>query len=350
MESSTLNWSLVIATYKRDHILPRCINMAIHQTTPPVEIVIIDASPNWFETKNKIIDLIKELDCHISLRYEQANEASITVQRNQGIDLAKGDILFLIDDDSLMYNDCAEEIMKIYQDDVDEKILGISAMQCPIPPDNIDIEENTIISTPKSTSENKVRELFKKILNTQKTQFLPYDAEFPYREIPSNLNHLNIGAIRFMTGSTMTFRRSVFLKERFSTILYRYCAGEDQDLSYRVSRHGILVNAINAKICHLEISGGRLTQFQVTVLAALNPAVLQQFYSSEPDLINVLWKRILLKRVIINFLKDASELKFSFMRTRGVIYALFKLSNIHNRDGDDLALWYKDFQKKLIEQ
>ncbi len=157
-----------------------------------------------------------------------------------------------------------------------------------------------------------------------------------------------MGIISFMTGSSMTFRRSVFATERFNELLKRYAAGEDQDLSYRVSRRGLLVNAVDAQLCHLEITGGRLSLFQVTVLAALNPAVLQQYHASDLKKINRKWQAILWRLLVINFLKDLSAKKFKFQTTRAIIYSLAKLPSIYRRQGDELASWYTEFQAGFI--
>lgn len=346
-----LTWSLVIPTYMRAHILPQCLRLAATQTRPPQEVIVVDASPNWQDTRASICAEFEESFPDIKLTYQQARCPSSTIQRNQGVDLATSDVLFLIDDDSLMYPDCAEEIMKVYEADVNEKVLGVSAMHAPEPPsargsiETVDIGASTEVH-PQQTL---VRRIFKALLNTQATQFLPYDGEFPCHDVPGELGGVNIGVIPFMTGSSMTFRKKVFETERFNEILQRYAAGEDQDLSYRVSRHGLIVNAIDAQLCHLGIGGGRLSTKIVTVLAALNPAVLQQFHSCDLTIINRRWSAILRRLLLINFLKDLSARDFSFMTTRGVALAIKTLPQIQRRSGDDLIAWYQQFQATLLE-
>jgi len=351
MALNSLTWSLVIATYKREHILPRCLRLAAKQTRIPKEVVVVDASPDWEETRALILKEFIDHYPQIPLIYVQAAVPSSTAQRNQGIDIASGDILFLIDDDSLMYPDCAEEVMKVYEADLDHGIHGISAIPTPNPPD-MDvcklgqlIPPTNAMVQPKQT---RLRQFFKSLLLTDQTYFLPYDEDYPNWPIPEHLDTLKIGRIQVMAGYSMTFRREILLKERFSEVLQRYAAGEDQDLSYRVSRHGAIVNAINAHLCHLEISGGRLSQFQVTVLAALNPAILQQFHSPNRTLVNLKWRRILRRRIIINFLKDLSDKNFRCSRTVGVLYAFLQLQQIYQRTPDELLQWYPEFQKKLV--
>lgn len=355
MKFHTLNqkisWSLVIPTYMRDHILPRCIKLAIAQSCPPKEIVIIDASPNWEDTKATIEKLMESVP-GIPLIYEKAIVASSCAQRNQGIKRASGDILFLIDDDSLMYKDCAERIMEVYAADVDQKVLGACALHESSPPDAEISSGHTPVNfhVAKHPKQTPLRKFFKKLLNTHTTQFLPYDGGFPQHPMPEALKIFDIAPIPYMTGSTMTFRRSVFNEFEFNELFKRYAAGEDQDLSYRVSRKGLIVNVMPARLCHLEVSGGRLSPYKVALLAALNPAVLQQFHAKDLALINKRWKTILWRLSFINFLKELSSKDLSLPTTRAVLYALYKLPQIRKRSGNELVSWYNQFQSDLLSQ
>lgn len=350
MNQNRLTWALVIPTYKREHILPRCLRLAAQQTRLPSEIIVVDASPDWEKTRDQILNEFVNHYPEIRLFYVKATLPSSTAQRNQGIDLATADVLFLIDDDSLMYPNCAEEVMKVYEIDKEKLVMGVGCIGVPTPPDAIPsphLERTTIPQLPK---QRIFRNLIKRFVGVEQTYFLPYDTISPAMPLPETLSEVNAARIHVMAGYAMTFRRAVLLKERFSEVLQRYAAGEDQDLSYRVSRHGALVNAINARLCHLEISGGRLSLYTVTVLAALNPAVLQQIYASEIDQIQIQWKKILRKRILIGFYKDVLGRKLDFPRARGVIYALSQLHHIHSKSADELANWYPKFQANLISK
>ena len=346
-----LTWSLVIATYKRFDVLRRCLRLAALQTRAALEVIVVDASPDWSESKFVIQGEFSRLFPNIPLIYLQARTASITAQRNQGVDIASGDIVFLIDDDSLMYEDCAEAVMHVYETDVDGLIKGVSAVHTPTLP-----KEDSCVSTalgerflahhPKQT---QLRSLVKRLLDTESTYFLPYDMSPPLHQLPESVRHLNVGKIQIMVGHAMTFRREAVLKERFSELLRRYAAGEDQDLSYRVSRHGLLVVALDAHLCHLEASSGRLTLFQVTVLAATNPAVLQELYSSNKIYTRRKWRRILYRRLLIGILKDLSERRWTMPRGRGVVFALQHLKQIQNQSSQELESWYPEFQSRVID-
>jgi GT2 family glycosyltransferase len=346
LPNDNFTWSLVVATYKREHILPRCIRLAAKQTRPPAEIIVVDASPTWQETKAVISAGFAESFPNVRLRYVQATVASTTAQRNQGIALAKSDIVFLFDDDSLMFPNCAEEIMRVYAADQKFQVMGVAAILAPCPPD--EVATPSPLFAPPSARDSWWRKGFREIFSVQSTHFLPYDGEPRSTSIPDSVRHLHVGVINYMTGSCMTFRRSVFDTEKFCEILKRYAAGEDQDLSYRVSRHGALLLAIDAPLCHLEASGGRLTAFQVAALAALNPAVMQRMYGAEPDMLNKRWRRILLKRFVMNLAKDLIERRVSLPRARGVGFAILKLVEIQRRSMSELTTWYPKFQEEIL--
>lgn len=346
----TLRWALVIATYKRREILLRCLQNALRQTRMPDEIVVVDASPDFDVNRDAAMALLSSAG-NTRVVYEAARRASLPVQRNQGIELASADIVFLIDDDSMMYPDCAAEVMKVYEHDARERVSGVMCMPETTPPDaehssSMGASGNVAVQ-PKQTP---LRRLVKSLLNTEATFFLPYDARFPEHEVPSELRGLEVDVIQVMPGYAMTFRRSVLQKEAFCEMLERYAAGEDQDVSYRASRHGALLLAHKARLCHLEISGGRLSRRTTTALADLNPAALQVLFSDDIERSRRDWQRIVRKRLLIRALKDLSEKEWRFQRTRGTLLALRRLGQIYDLPPDALRTWYGGLQKELIDQ
>ena len=55
MFTKSLSWALFIATYKREHILLRCLRLAAGQTRPPKEIIVVDASPDYEKTCDLVL-------------------------------------------------------------------------------------------------------------------------------------------------------------------------------------------------------------------------------------------------------------------------------------------------------
>jgi GT2 family glycosyltransferase len=72
----------------------------------------------------------------------------------------------------------------------------------------------------------------------------------------------------------MTFRASIIRKVGFDETLTRYAAAEDVDASYRASRCGLLLYAVNARIFHAQDQSNRLSRHTVTMRGLLNLAYL----------------------------------------------------------------------------
>src|SRR5438552_18364771 len=109
--AGSLSWSLVVATYNRKDVLSRCLALAAGQHRRPLEIIVVDASPDWAATRARVMTELSAHHHHVHWEYVQARRRCLTAQRNQGVRLSHADVLFLIDDDSLMYPDCAEHVL-----------------------------------------------------------------------------------------------------------------------------------------------------------------------------------------------------------------------------------------------
>lgn len=344
--SEALTWALVVATYKRAHVLPRCVRLACAQTRPPIEIVIVDASPEWEATRATIEAAVHESGRGVRLDYAPAERPSSTAQRNQGVRRSTADVLFLIDDDSLMYPDCAEEVMRVYDADVGGCVAGVSPVNAPAPPDESSGHGAASAARP---STGALRRAVRAALRADDI-FVPYDRDYPSHRLPPEVASLDVSTIPCMHGARMTFRRGMIEREPFDEVLERYAAGEDSDTSYRVSRHGALLNAHRARLCHLEAGGGRLSRYTVAALGALNPTVLHRIYGVDQERSRSRTRSLLRRRLAIQLCKDLVNRSWSLPHARGIALALRHVDAIFAKDVADLRRWYPGFQKELIER
>src|SRR5262249_16311859 len=212
-DADRLTWALVIATYRRERILQRCLRLAVQQTRPPSEVIVVDASPGWEKTRDEVLAAIAPIHPQARWTYAPAEKRSSAAQRNQGVRLSRADVVFLIDDDSLMYPDCAEQIMQIYEADTNGAVAGVNAVHVPAPPD----DPNDITAQAPSEHGTTKRygllaRLVRRLLRADDL-FVPYDADFPRHPIPVEVQGLPIGTRPLMAGWGMTFRRAVCLRE-----------------------------------------------------------------------------------------------------------------------------------------
>lgn len=115
-------------------MLLKCLSLAAAQTRPPVEVIVADAGPHWERSRDRVLGELANKHPHIRWVYEKAAMLSCAGQRNQVADLATADVLFLIDDDSEMYPDCAEQIMRVYDADEQQVLVGVMPFLAARPP------------------------------------------------------------------------------------------------------------------------------------------------------------------------------------------------------------------------
>ena len=342
--TGNLTWGLVISTYKREEVLPRCLRLALAQTRRPVELIVVDASPDWEKNRELVL---KECAGLLPPRwfYEQAQRKSIAAQRNQGLKLATTDVVFMIDDDSLLYPDCAEHVMKVYEADTGAR-SSASVPFAWIEPRRA--RRNRSPSQPVKPKKWWIR--FGERLYDVADRFVPYDGQYPQHVIPPEVTALNVVPMELLVGFKMTFRRAAVMKEGFSDILDGYSAAEDLDASYRISCHGALVQNFDAKLCHLAAQGGRITRFTKSALCCLNVGVLLAIHGTKAPGPRWRYRRMLVKRLLLDFMGDVMRSRWTLPQARGVCLAMRYARTIFVMSPAELRSWYPEFQQKLLAQ
>jgi GT2 family glycosyltransferase len=344
--SSALTWSLVIATYQRPEMLATCISMALAQTRPPTEVVVVDGSDSWKSNRTLIQGLTEPAG--VPLDYEPAVFRSSSAQRNQGIDRARGDVLFLIDDDALMTPTCAEHVMRVYETDLRNKVVAVGA-------DDANAEDLDLLPVNKSDVPppakklNVVFDWFKRevFLMNSGAQWVPYDGTFPKHDLPADVRSLDVETVNLLSGYQMTFRRTVLENERFEPLVRQYATFEYQDLMNRVQRHGAMVVAHRARLHHAEAPGGRSHRRVVSATQTINQAWYVRQHSA--DLIRDRRKvmRLAKRRVVADFLKDVLKRRIDLPHARGAWFGYRHVAPIFDAPIDDARQYYMNMQSEL---
>lgn len=348
--TQSLTWDLVIATYKREEILPRCLQLAAAQTRPPARVIVVDASPGWEATRTVVMEEIAPRFPGIEWRYDRAERASSAAQRNQGLRACAADVVFFIDDDSLLYPDAAEVVMGVYERDDEKKVAGVSMIEVGTTPEDAAWPGAAAprTATP-AESGSWFRDWVRRVLKADEI-FVPYDAAFPDHPVPDSVRGLAVGSRPTMTGNRVTYRREAAVREPFEEMLSRYAAGEDSDQSYRVSRHGALLTAFDAKMFHVGSPGGRMPPRVTTSLGAMNPMVLTRIHCSDPVAKERETRSLLRRRLVIEGIKDLAKRQWTFPRARGILDALRNLPSVYRMDEAGVRGWYPGFQSALIQK
>lgn len=352
--SHVLTWGLVIATYNREKILPTAIRYAVQQTRKPVEIVVVDASDNWKETCESIHRTILHDYPEIRTTYVPAETRSSACQRNQGIQIATADVLFMIDDDTFMYPDCAEKVMQVYEADRTGQIVGVQPAGIEQPPADAIVADERKQTGGTGGQFSRLGAigdwLWKHVfLMNIEVLWIPYERQFPRHSIPLTVQHLNVAPARLLHGWRMTYRRSAIAAECFEPLLIYYAAAEDLDASYRVSRQGALVEASDAKAHHFYSGSGRINRFQVNAISVLNQALFLKKNSDNLGRDLIRFYILNTRRFVADLLKDLLSRRLTLPQVRGLLTGFWYAPTIFRQSLDDLKDSYPRLQRKLMQ-
>lgn len=351
---SNMTWAWCIATYQRHAVLRRALATVFAQSRLPNELIIVDSSSNWEEGRALILADVeqyrREMGVSVRLEYIQGERASSAVQRNQGIRLARSDVLFLTDDDTLLYADCAEKIMEVYERDTGCQIQAVAAVPVRLPPESPSAsgagdEANSLPTQGAVAHYHPVVAAVRKLLKAD-DRFVPYDDEFPRHAVPPDLVHLPLSLRSLVAGYALTCRREAALRDGFDGRLERYCPGEDSDFTYRLTRVGPMVARLDARICHLEAGSGRMASFHKTALGAINPLLFHRVHSTDLKRSAVKNRQLLRRRLIIEALKDLRNGDWSLPQARGIYVALQAIDEIMKCPDQDVDALFRSYQRQ----
>ncbi|MEM6393860.1 MAG: glycosyltransferase [Planctomycetota bacterium] len=345
-----LTWALVIATYNRPEVLARCLRCAVGQSRPPAEIVVIDGSDGWETSADAARVLVNEQQAPIALVYEPAAERSLTAQRNQGVERASADVLFMIDDDSLMYSDCAERVMEVFEHTDAEPVVGVVTALDSTPPEDAS-ESEPAANQPEVIGGQKLRRgRSAAVSKFLRGEYLPnYDEPPPAWDIPPTL-HSAFGCTPFrrVHGARMIFRRSVFDTVRFDAKLRRYAYLEDNDFGFRAGRLGPIVHAPRARLCHLIYKPGRIDRRRVSEMAVINGAYLTRKNADDPERALRQLKSDSRKRSILEVAKDLKRRQWALPGFRGTWAGVRVAGQLGRVSGDELDAAYSRALSRLL--
>ncbi|MFO1204103.1 MAG: glycosyltransferase [Tabrizicola sp.] len=350
-------WSHCIPTLNRIDILEQAVRQSLLQTCPPKEIIVVDASDVVEPQRARIEALVaSHPGTKPALRYLSSPVKSLTVQRNLAIGQATGEILFLFDDDTLMFPDCAETILRIYASDAGHEIAAGMAMNTEELPGSVHVADDDRKVTGASSLRSNLRYrpglrwLWDHVfMMDARSQFIAYDDPRHFdRGGEASVGPLKILRLPLLSGYAMTVRAEVAREEPFDDVLLSYSPAEDLDATYRFSRHGMNVLFQDARVHHFEAAAGRIRRRQAITLGLMNLASFIARKSARPGRDIPAYYLRYLRRILAEFLKDGLSRRFSFPQLLGVLSAFGPTLAIfrHGRAGFDD--WYRGLQMRVL--
>lgn len=219
------------------------------QPTRPLEVLVVDQSPIPYA-----LEPYPEL---VHVHDSQIGGASAA--RNCGAELARGDVVFFLDDDVVLESDCVLAVARAFG--ARPELVGA---QCAI--------HNPWDDAPFSLYD----------LST-----LIFEQGF-FNSRPRRRAHEVIP--RLIDGLASVYRRELLEHERFDDALPGYSLAEDWDLTKRASRHGALTIVEAARVRHEHAQTNRLDWAAYAALRRTNILYLYNKLDAGRDPRNRFWK------------------------------------------------------------
>ena len=206
-----MRFSVVIPTMRREAILAATLDSLRRCDPAPHEVIVIDADPEG-SSQPVVTEFDHEVDP--AVRYIRST-ASLTLQRNLGIEDATGDVLVFLDDDVDIEPDLFARLEEAYRD---LDVVGATGR----------------VVEPDSGRRVGPRSGLRRLLPGG-----GHEGTFTRYGYPRYLSDIDTPAeVEFMQGCFMSARRGLAARVLFDEQLGGYALAEDEDFSYRLSRLG----------------------------------------------------------------------------------------------------------------
>jgi GT2 family glycosyltransferase len=160
-----------------------------------------------------------------------ASAPGMTLQRNVGIDAARGEVVVFIDDDCKVEPGLFDALATAYEDPT---VVGATG--------RVDAQSRDRLGP---SAHSRLRWLL--VGGGRQGTMSSFGFRRPIVDVEEPRD------VEFMPGAFMSARRDVAAQVRFDEGLTGYCLGEDDDFAYRLSRHGRICYKPTAAVFHQEL-------------------------------------------------------------------------------------------------
>lgn len=280
-----MKFTLIVCTYMRPKPVDDLLVSIQKQTVYPDEILIIDGSRN-LETQKML-----EQRSYPKLNYYLVDDAhrGLTKQRNYGIARVQesSEIVFFLDDDTLLEPNYFEEILKTYA--THPEALGVGGY--------INNEDSWVFVGPDYRpaiheyyydgwkKKDGSRFILRKKMRLDSDVRPGFSPEFSHgRSIGFLPPSGKIYPVEQLMGGVSSFKKSVFKNFQFSTYFEGYGLYEDADFTLRLSQTGKLYVNTAAQLAHYHDHSGRPNQYQYGKMVVRNGWYVWRVRHPKPSL------------------------------------------------------------------
>lgn len=207
-----MRFSVVIPTFRRPELLAETLDSVYACDPTPHEVIIVDADP-----ESSALRVVEERQPGADEPVPKylRSEPNVTIQRNKGIEAADGDIVVFLDDDVELDWSSFGALERAYRDG---DVVGATGH----------------VLEPRAHRRGGVDSPIRTFLfgGGRKGTFTRFGYPRYLEETAAEQD------VEFMQGCFMTARLELASELRFDEHLPGYALAEDEDFSYRLSRHG----------------------------------------------------------------------------------------------------------------
>jgi glycosyltransferase involved in cell wall biosynthesis len=251
--------SLIIATKGRPGPLRAALETAVRALPRSAEVIVVDGDVD--RSAEGVVSDVQTRNATVEVRYI-ASESSTTLQRNIGLDAARGDIVVFADDDCTFEPGLFESLMRPYEDPA---VVGATG--------RLDRPPSSRLG---SDQYSRLRWL---VLGGRRQGTM---SSFGFRRPIVDVAQPR--DVEFMPGSLMSARRHLAAQVRFDERLpgyFGYCLGEDDDFSYRLSKYGAIRYVPSARVYHHVLGWRHMDRREIDRQQVVNRAYL--FHKNFPQ-------------------------------------------------------------------
>jgi GT2 family glycosyltransferase len=239
MTIEKLKLSVVIPTKDRFQDIIKCIESILIQTVQPDELVIVDASEK--QGLSRLIN--RQFSEKVRILYVRS-KPGLTRQKNVGVGVCSGDIIFFLDDDVVLEKEFIKEVVTIFDNDPGKRIAGVcGSIIGPEKHNEFEWSLRSMLITAIQTLSEAIAIVFLLRIRGDGTFRASGFPNYPY---VAN----EVKRVEFLPGGLTGWRREILNKFKFDERLPGPSICEDDDFSYRVSRKYVNIFTPYAKLVH----------------------------------------------------------------------------------------------------
>lgn len=247
--------SVVTPTFRRPAELAGLLENLAGQTLLPSEVVIIDGAP---PTENATAEVVSRIagDLPFECRYVR-HDRGTAIQRNAGIDLARGKFVAFVDDDVRLEPDFLENMATVFADDSERTIGGV-----------VGYRTNQHFDARSAARWRWYRRLG--LLTTFEPGRYDFQSGYP---INANMQppFTGVREVDFMTTACAVWRREVFdAGLRFDPFFRDYGVLEDAHFALRAGKEWKLLQCGDARCSELSAPNGRVDRRRIGYKCVVN--------------------------------------------------------------------------------